>query len=311
MIYRVRHATSYTYGSPVELASHVLHVTPRDFPGQRVIWTRLDCDPLPVRRRAGADHFGNRIFWLFHEAPHSRFDVVATSEVEVLFDPLPPVGLTPAWEDAAALALQDSDVSQYLFDGVMCPASAAAGAYAAQSFPAGRPVLEGLLDFNRRVFSEFRFRSGVTSLRTTIDEILTRREGVCQDFTHLMLSGLRRLGLPARYTSGYIRTRPAPGQKRRLGADVSHAWVGVWLGPEHGWIGLDPTNGIVVRDEHVVLGWGRDYADISPVRGLILGGGNDSLRVGVDLVPADEWDHDPALQALGAVPPDMEPGIVA
>ncbi|NHN84643.1 transglutaminase family protein [Acetobacter musti] len=310
MIYRVRHATSYTYGRPVELASHVLHVTPRDFPGQRVLWTRLDCDPLPVRRREGTDHFGNRIFWLFHEAPHDRFDIVSTSEVEVLFDPLPPPEATPSWEDTAILAAQDPDASQYLFDGVMCATSPAVGAYAAQSFPPGRTVLEGLLDLNRRVFSEFRFRSGVSSLRTTVADTLARKEGVCQDFTHLMLSGLRWLGLPARYTSGYIRTRPPPGQKRRLGADVSHAWVGAWLGPEYGWIGLDPTNGIVVRDEHVVLGWGRDYADISPVRGLILGGGGDTLRVGVDLVPADEWDRDPALQALGAVPPCPEPDII-
>ncbi|NHO31218.1 transglutaminase family protein [Acetobacter fallax] len=308
MIYRVRHATSYTYGRPVELASHVLHVTPRDFPGQRVIWTRLDCDPLPVRRREGVDHFGNRIFWLFHEAPHSRFDIVATSEVEVLFDLPPPAEKSLPWEVVATLAMQDPDVSQYLFDGAMCATSPAVGAWVAQSFPAGRPVIEGLMDLNLRVFREFRFRSGVTSFRTTADEILARKEGVCQDFTHLILSGLRWLGLPARYTSGYIRTRPLPGQKRRLGADVSHAWVGAWLGPDHGWIGLDPTNGIVARDEHVVLGWGRDYADISPVRGLILGGGGDSLRVGVDLVPADEWDRDPALQALGAAPsrPDAD-----
>lgn len=302
MIYRVRHSTSYTYGTPVDLAAHVLHVTPRDLPGQRVHWTRLDCTPAPVRRRAGHDHFGNPVVWLFHEAPHSRFEVVALSEVEVAFAPLPLPASTLPWEEVTRLAARDPDVSQFLFEGLMCPTSPAAGAYAAASFPPHRPVLEGLLDFNRRVFSEFRFRAGVTSLRTTVEEVLARREGVCQDFTHLMLSGLRSLGLPARYISGYIRTRPPAGQKRRLGADVSHAWVGVWLGPDLGWIGLDPTNGIVVQDEHVVLGWGRDYADISPVRGLILGGGGDTLRVGVDLVPAEEWDRDPALLALGRGP---------
>ncbi|NHN88217.1 transglutaminase family protein [Acetobacter conturbans] len=302
MIYRVRHTTSYVYGRPVELAAHVLHLTPRDCPGQKLLWTSLECEPTPVRRQTGTDHFGNRIVWLFHETPHSRFDIVALSEVDVQFPEPPPVHMTASWEEIAVLAASDPDVSEFLFDGPMCAASPRVGAYVAQSFPPGRSVLEGLLDLNERVFREFRFSSGVTSLRTTPEEVLERREGVCQDFTHLILSGLRWLGLPARYTSGYIRTRPSPGQKRRLGADVSHAWVGVWLGPEYGWIGLDPTNGIVVRNEHVILGWGRDYSDISPVRGLILGGSGDTLRVGVDLVPVEEWEQDPSLRALGAFP---------
>ena len=228
---------------------------------------------------------------------------MAFSEVEVNFPEPLPASTTLPWEEVVALAACDPEVSEYLFEGSMCPTSSRVGEYVAQDFPVGRPVLEGLLALNERVFREFRFRSGVTSLRTKPEEVLDRREGVCQDFTHLMLSGLRSLGLPARYTSGYIRTRPPQGQKRRLGADVSHAWVGVWLGPEYGWIGLDPTNGIVVRDEHVILGWGRDYGDISPVRGLILGGGGDTLRVGVDLVPLDEWYQDPELMKLGAFPP--------
>lgn len=308
MIYRVRHSTVYSYGNPVDLAAHVLHVTPRDLPGQRVLWTRLDCEPAPVKRHGGVDHFGNPVFWLFHEEPHTRFEIVAVSEVDVTFAAPPPVEEISSWEVVRDRSRFDANVSQFLFDGSMCRASEKVGAYAAQSFPAGRSLLEGVLDFNMRVFKEFRFRSGVTSLRTTADEVLARREGVCQDFTHLMLSGLRWLGLPARYMSGYIRTRPPQGQKRRLGADVSHAWVGVWLGPEFGWLGLDPTNGIVVQDEHVVLGWGRDYADISPVRGLILGGGGDTLRVGVDLVPVDEWDEDPTLRALTAARQSVDAG---
>ncbi|BCI67111.1 transglutaminase family protein [Acetobacter aceti] len=302
MIYRVRHTTSYTYGHPVDLAAHILHLTPRDCPGQTVLRTQLEYNPLPVRRESGTDHFGNRIVWLFHEAPHSHFDIVALSDVDVHFPEPPPADSTLTWEEIALLAAQDADVSQYLFGGPMGGPSRLVGEYVAKDFSPGRPVLEGLLALNERVYKEFRFRSGVTNLRTTPEEVLQRREGVCQDFTHLMLSGLRWLGLPARYMSGYIRTRPVAGQKRRLGADVSHAWVGVWLGPETGWIGLDPTNGIVVRDEHVILGWGRDYADISPVRGLILGGGGDVLRVGVDLVPLDEWERDPALMKLGAFP---------
>ncbi|MBM9402459.1 transglutaminase family protein [Gluconacetobacter azotocaptans] len=293
MIYRVRHATRYVYGRPVDLAAHIVHVTPRDLPGQAVLWTRLEVTPAPVRRVDGVDYFGNPVAWLYHEAPHLTFDVLTESEVDVDFARPPPEETTLAWEDVAALARVGGgpalDAAEFLFDSPMCAANAAAGEYAALSFAPGRPVLAALLDLNRRIYTEFRFRAGVTTLSTPVDQVLARREGVCQDFTHLMISALRQVGVPARYMSGYIRTRPPPGQKRRLGSDQSHAWVGAWLGPEHGWVGLDPTNGIVVRAEHVVMGWGRDYGDISPVRGLILGGGDDVLTVGVDLVPADEW----------------------
>jgi transglutaminase-like putative cysteine protease len=298
MIYRVRHLTRYAYGRPVDLAAHIVHVTPRDLPGQAVRWTRLDVTPSPARRMDGVDYFGNRIAWLYHETSHRSFDVLAESEVDVAFAPPPPDDETPGWDDVAAIARAGGavawDVAEFLFDSPMCAANRAAGDYASGSFPPGRPILAALLDLNRRIYSEFRFRSGVTTLSTPIEQTLSRREGVCQDFTHLMVSALRWLGVPARYMSGYIRTRPPPGQARRLGADQSHAWVAAWLGPAHGWVGLDPTNGIVVREEHVVLGWGRDYADISPVHGLILGGGNDVLTVGVDLVPADEWSDDAA-----------------
>ena len=140
-----------------------------------------------------------------------------------------------------------------------------------------------MLDLNRRIRAEFAFRPGVTTVNTRVEQVLTQRAGVCQDFTHLMISALRALGLPARYVSGYLRTHPPAGQPARRGADQSHAWVGAWLGPYHGWIDLDPTNNLVVQDEHVVLAWGRDYADISPVRGVILGGGAQTLTVEVDL----------------------------
>ena len=165
----------------------------------------------------------------------------------------------------------------------MVPTTPPAGAYAAPCFPPGRPVLEGLLALMGRIREDFVFRSGVTTVSTPIATVLERREGVCQDFTHLMIASLRALGLPARYVSGYVRTRPPPGAARLLGADQSHAWVAAWLGPEHGWIDLDPTNNLVVREEHVVLGWGRDYSDISPLRGIILGGGRHTLTVSVDL----------------------------
>ncbi|MCK8788023.1 transglutaminase family protein [Roseomonas sp. NAR14] len=300
MIYKVRHATRYVYGSPVDLAVHTVRVQPRALPFQRVVATELLVEPPPARRRDALDHFGNHVTWLFHDAAHPSFEVTAVSEVEVRFPDPPPPEATPAWEKVVEAANAGGPgggpgreawrAAEFRFGSPMCPAHAGAGEYARKSFTPGRPVLAGLLELNERIYTEFKFRAGVTTLSTPVSQVLERREGVCQDFTHLMCSALRCLGIPARYTSGYIRTRPPPGQKRRQGADQSHAWVGAWMGPEHGWVDLDPTNGIVVKEEHVVLGWGRDYGDISPVRGVILGGGTDSLKVGVDLVPADEWE---------------------
>lgn len=290
MRYRVRHTSLYAYGSPVDLAAHMVHLRPRPLPGQQVVSERIVTDPLPARRRDGHDHFGNLVTWLFLDLPHADFEVTAESVVDVQFSPPPTAEATPPWEwvAQAARTTEGWRAAEYRFDSSMAPANADAAAYAAVSFPPDRPVLAGLLELNARIRREFRFRSGVTTVSTPVSQVMQRREGVCQDFSHVMISALRGLGLPARYVSGYIRTKPPPGQKRRQGADQSHAWVGAWLGPAHGWIDLDPTNDLVVQDEHVVLGWGRDYADVSPVRGIILGGGDHSLKVTVDLEPDDE-----------------------
>jgi transglutaminase-like putative cysteine protease len=288
MKYRVRHISNYAYGSPVDLAAHMLHLRPRPLPWQTVISDRVDAEPEGARRRDAEDHFGNIVTWLFLDRPHADFIVTAESLVDVSY-PEPP-DKTAAWEKVveAALGPQAGPAAEYRFDSPMAPAVAEATAYARASFPGGRPVLDALCDFNRRIYKEFRFRSGVTTISTPVSQVMKRREGVCQDFTHLMVSALRGLGIPARYNSGYIRTKPPPGQKRRQGADQSHAWVGAWLGPEHGWVDLDPTNGIVVHNEHVLLGWGRDYGDVSPVQGVILGGGAHHLKVAVDLEPDEE-----------------------
>ena len=195
------------------------------------------------------------------------------------------------WEQVAAAAQAGGpdgwEAAEFAFDSPMAPADAGAGAYTAASFPPGRPVLAGLLELTGRIRREFTFKPGVTTINTPVARVLAQRAGVCQDFTHLMIAGLRALGLPARYVSGYLRTRPPPRQQPRQGADQSHAWVGAWLGPAHGWVDLDPTNDLVVHDEHVVLAWGRDYGDTSPVRGIILGGGSHTVTVAVDLAPVE------------------------
>lgn len=286
MMYWVRHITAYTYEQPVDLAAHLLHLKPRALPGQRVVHARIRCLPAPDHATEVHDHFGNAAHRIFIAAPHRHFEVTAESLVSVDFAPPPPAGDTLPWEVVAAQAQRGgNEATEYLHPSAHAPALAAAADFARPCFPPGRPVLAALVELNARITSEFRFQAGVTSISTPVEEVLRLRRGVCQDFTHLMIAALRGLGLPARYMSGYIRTRPSPGQERRRGADQSHAWVGAWLGERDGWVGLDPTNAIIVKDEHVVIAWGRDFADISPLRGVILGGGPHRLTVSVDLEP--------------------------
>lgn len=286
--YALRHATTYRYAAPVDLAAHLLHLTPRRLPGQFVEAVALEVTPTPAHRTEGTDHFGNGVSWLSIEAPHEALEVVLEAVVAVEFAVAPSPDATPPWEAVrdAATGPEGAFAAEFALPSAHAPADPGAGAYAAQSFPAARPVLEGLLDLNRRIKRDFAFKPGVTTISTPVSQVLAGKAGVCQDFAHLMIAGLRALGLPARYCSGYIRTRPPPGQKRRQGADQSHAWVGCWLGPQLGWVDLDPTNDLVVRDEHLLLGWGRDYADVSPVKGILLGGGRQVLEVSVDLVEA-------------------------
>ncbi len=279
-IYWLRHRTAYSYAQPVDLAAHLLHLRPRPLPGQRVLSTRLTCLPAPDHHTETHDHFGNAATRLFLGAPHTSFEVTAESLVEVDF-PAPPAE-TPAWEvvrDAAHCA----EAAEFTLPTPAIPLLAEAQALAGPCFAPGTPILAGLDALNARMRAEFQFQAGVTSITTPIAEVLRTRRGVCQDFTQVMLSALRGVGLPARYVSGYVRTRPPPGQPRRRGADQSHAWVSAWLGPGLGWAMLDPTNGIRVGNEHVVLAWGRDFADISPLRGVLLGGGAHVLSVNVDL----------------------------
>ena len=289
MKYRIRHVTTYEYDDKVDLASHLLHLTPRARPCQTVIAASLAYAPAPGRVSTSTDHFGNQVTLVFLDLPHDRFEVTVEARVDVEFPAPPCAEATPPWEAVAAAARLGGragwQAAEFSFASPMAPADAGAGAYAATSFPPGRPIYAGVRDLTTRIRSDFAFKSGVTTISTPVCRVLAQRAGVCQDFSHLMIAGLRALGLPARYVSGYLRTRPPPGVAPRLGADQSHAWVGCWLGPDHGWVDFDPTNDLVVRDEHVVLAWGRDYGDISPVRGVILGGGKHSVAVGVDLAP--------------------------
>ena len=291
MRYRVRHTTAYAYAEPVDLASHMLHLSPRTLPSQLVVSASLSTTPEPGRTRAGVDHFGNSVAWMFHDLPHAAFEVTLEAVVQITPAPVPDPDATPPWEQVASKAAAGGPdgwaAAEFTFASPMVAFDSATTRYAAESFPAGRPVMAGLVELTSRIRRDFAFRGGVTTIATPVSKVMAQRAGVCQDFSHLMIAGLRSLGLPARYVSGYLRTRPPPGQAARRGADQSHAWVGAWMGPSHGWLDLDPTNDLIVADEHVVLGWGRDYGDVSPVRGVILGGGEQTLSVGVDLEPVE------------------------
>jgi transglutaminase-like putative cysteine protease len=287
MIYRVRHTTRYDYQGAADGSAHLAHLHPRVLPWQRVLSATLTSEPAASWQRGGADHFGNAVHWFFLDIAHHTFVVTAEATIDVRFPDPPPAMETSAWEDVAAAAAHDWRAVEFLFDSPLVAADAEVGAYAVSSFSRQRPILDALLELNLRIRADFTFRPGVTTPSTRIHDVLQRREGVCQDFAHLMISALRALGLPARYASGYIRTWPAEGGAGRLGADQSHAWVGCWLGPRHGWVDLDPTNGLLVKEEHVLLGWGRDYSDVAPLRGVVLSGAEHRLSVAVELRPQD------------------------
>jgi transglutaminase-like putative cysteine protease len=282
--FRLRHRTTYAYVDAVDLATHMLHLSPRATGRQRVLAAEILCEPAPSARATAADHHGNQVTWLFLERPHTRLELVLNALVEVAGGAATgPAGI--AWE--ALPAATPWDVAEFAFDSALAPAIPPARDYAAASFAAGRDAFDAVRDLTARIRRDFAFKPGVTSVSTPVTQVLETRAGVCQDFSHVMIAALRAHGVPARYVSGYIRTRPKPGEAKRRGSDVSHAWVAAWLGPALGWVEFDPTNDIVVSNEHVVLGHGRDYADVSPVRGVLLGGGRHAVTVGVDLEPVE------------------------
>jgi transglutaminase-like putative cysteine protease len=285
MIYRLRHATIYEYAEPVLLGTHFMHLTPRPRPGQVVREYDLDISPAPDSRRNEVDHFGNLTTTVSLTNPHKQFNVTLSATVDVEQPQPPAAGTTPAFEQIVSAGRTRADIAEYTLASPLAAPSAELADYAGESFAAGTAILSGLIDLNRRVFQDMAYKPGVTSTATTAGQVLKSRAGVCQDYAHLMIAGLRAIGLPARYVSGYLRTLPPAGQLKRRGADQSHAWVSAWAGDYAGWIDFDPTNNLVVADEHVTLAWGRDFQDVSPLRGIILGGGRHMLRVNVDLDP--------------------------
>ncbi|HUW80195.1 MAG TPA: transglutaminase family protein [Acidocella sp.] len=285
MIYRLHHVTTYDYAEPVVLGTHFMHLLPRERPGQLIREAQLDISPTPDSKRNETDHFGNFTTTVSLTASHRQFVVYLSATVDVVHPCAPAADATPRWEAIAARAINEASVAEFCLASPLARPTGEIADYTAVSFPPGRTMLAGLLELNLRLWTDLSYRPGVTNNATTAAHTLKTRAGVCQDYAHLMLACLRSLGLPGRYVSGYLRTSPPAGQIKRRGADQSHAWVSSWLGAEIGWVDFDPTNNLLVTDEHVTLAWGRDFQDVSPLRGIILGGGRHSLRVNVDLDP--------------------------
>jgi transglutaminase-like putative cysteine protease len=290
--YRVEHETRYAYRVPVSQSWQLAHLTPRELPWQHVVSHELRIEPATDERREEQDAFGNGVTHFAVHGPHPLLRVRMLSQVEIGERPDLAAAEAITWEavrDAVRGERAQDDLTPVRLSepSALVPWSEAARAYAAPSFAAGRDWLEAVVHLRRRINADFEFEPGATTVSTQVDEVLEQRSGVCQDFAHLMLACLRGQGLPARYVSGYLRTDPPPGRARLLGVDASHAWVAAYS-PHHGWVELDPTNDTRADQRYITLAWGADFADVVPLRGVILGGRGQSMGVAVSVIPEQE-----------------------
>jgi transglutaminase-like putative cysteine protease len=286
MTFEVVHTTEYDYSESVSVSHHVARLSPRELPRQDCVQHELQIDPAPAVRATHVDYFGNTMTFFAMQGAHSRLTVRARSTVAVRAPARPEPFDTPPWDaplDQPALPLDAIEFaleSPLRRSSVAGAAGADLAAYARRSFPPGRRLIEAVVELTGRIHDDFTYDSHATTVATPLADVFRSRRGVCQDFAHLEIACLRSLGLPARYISGYLETVPPSGTPRLVGADASHAWLAVYS-PGVGWIDVDPTNNVLPSDSHVTLAWGRDYGDVSPIRGVILGGGGHSLRVNV------------------------------
>ena len=289
MNYRVTHRTIYEYAEPVAVSHHATRIEPRVTAWQsRADW-RICISPEPAVQVQRPDFFGNRVCFFAIQELHARLEVTASSTVSVAAQSLPAPGLSQPWEQVVRryrdpVAPEAIQPFQFVFASPLVAPRPEFADYAQESFPAGRPLLEGVLDLNRRLHADFAYDPVATTVATPLAEVWEKRRGVCQDFAHIAIACLRSLGLPASYVSGYLRTRPPAGQPRLVGADATHAWFSVYC-ENHGWVDFDPTNNCQPSDEHITVAYGRDFSDVSPVMGILTGGGRHAVQVAVDVEP--------------------------
>lgn len=289
MRYRITHHTSYQYAEPVSLSHNIVRLRPRDHAGQSCLRYQMDISPAPNTRTDRLDYFANHVAYFSIEESHRELTIDSHSEVEVSAAPRDRFSRSIAWEQAGQTFLSaDAPESllarEFSFDSRYVTRSPELQFYALPSFARGRPLLESVLDLTERIHSDFEFLPGSTTVGTPVLEVFEKRKGVCQDFAHLEIGCLRSMGLAARYVSGYLATTPPPGRARLVGADASHAWISVFS-RECGWVDFDPTNGLMPSTGHITVAWARDYDDLGPIRGILVGGRRQKLDVAVDVVP--------------------------
>jgi transglutaminase-like putative cysteine protease len=288
MRHKVIHKTEYSYEVPVSLCHNIVRLIPRSTNKQFCKSSVVTIDPEPDVLIEYDDFYGNKLVYFTIEKEHKKLQVKVVSEIEKLApsNEQLPHNNTIAWEEVCRLTHTQTpelfEVKQFIASTPMTSADDAITAYATQSFPPGKTFFEGSKNLMYRIYTDFKFESGFTTISTPISVVMKERKGVCQDFAHLAIACLRTMGLPARYVSGYIETIPPPGVEKLVGVDASHAWFSVYI-PGSGWADFDPTNNLLPADQHITIGWGRDYADITPLKGVIMSSGRHELKVSVDV----------------------------
>ncbi|MDZ4799443.1 MAG: transglutaminase family protein [Bryobacteraceae bacterium] len=296
MVYQATHLTRYSYEAPVSQCVSEARLTPRQLPGQKLIHSRVCVDPVPDVTERRVDYFGNEVVAVSIFHTHESFVTASSSIVDVSpvsRGPMPDISWEAARDHMIAHTEDESLVAyEFTFDSPYVTAEPELAAYAAPSFTPGRPLSEAVQELSHRIHKEFLYRPKATTIDMPLIQVLEKRQGVCQDFTHIMIGALRSLRLSARYVSGYLKS----GSKYQ-GAEASHAWVSVYL-PDYGWLDLDPTNDMIPGEGHITLALGRDYADVTPVKGIALGGGGQTVEVEVKVVPASAAAIQSALTSM-------------
>jgi len=301
MLYDVNHRTKYLYESVVSQSSHLLHLTPRFMSRQVVHRHSILIDPAPSTCIEQIDYFGNPSSIVTIEHDHDRVNFLATSRIELSELPDLDLDSSPGWEQTVRLAQLESEsdkhfsnIAQYSCYSSHTVATLEIADYAKQSFPPGRPFLRAVEELTDRIYGDFTYDAEATEVGTGLSEVMEMKRGVCQDYTHFALACLRYLELPSRYVSGYLLTHSNAGETELIGSNASHAWFSIWT-PEKGWIDFDPTNNVIPNKEHITLAYGRDFSDVSPINGVVTGGGAHTVNVAVDVKQIQDVGHSPEI----------------
>jgi transglutaminase-like putative cysteine protease len=287
MNYRVTHRTVYNYAEAVTVSHHAARVKPRQTNSQTRADFSLRIEPEPAVQNLRMDYFGNRVCFFSIQQIHQRLEVIAQSLVAVKRVTPPALGLSPVWSKVVEMfrdpvLIEVVEPYQFRFDSPLVRGTTQLAEYASESFGEDTPLLVGVKDLSRRIHEDFTYDPVATTVATPLEEVLANRRGVCQDFAHLSIACLRSAGLAARYVSGYLRTHAPSGKPQLVGADASHAWFSVFC-PHVGWVDFDPTNNLLPAEEHITVAYGRDFSDVSPISGILVGGGSHEVKVAVDV----------------------------